>query len=195
MIGTGSRDFASHFHDLSPQISGVGDHPLGDEPQQVLRDLFLDCLAVFGVPVDVKAGLHRPPPERVVWPCPALSVVPFVPQRIEVAPLTWRGYVQGFSRAQVNAGDQDVDMHTAIFLAVQDGGQVYVLPVQSGKSQLLEVVQHGVDFILCRCLFGSPRDNGAGIPLLERQRVGQGTEQHRVSPQHLNACPSNPLVV
>jgi hypothetical protein len=27
MIGTGSRDFASHFHDLSPQISGVGDHP------------------------------------------------------------------------------------------------------------------------------------------------------------------------
>ncbi|WP_223934121.1 hypothetical protein, partial [Aeromonas caviae] len=32
-------------------------------------------------------------------------------------------------------------MHTAIFLAVQDGGQVYVLPVQSGKSQLLEVVQ------------------------------------------------------
>ncbi len=88
-----------------------------------------------------------------------------------------------------------MDMHTAIFLAVQDGGQVYVLPVQSGKSQLLEVVQHGVDFILCRCLFGSPRDNGAGIPLLERQRVGQGTEQHRVSPQHLNACPSNPLVV
>ena len=180
---------------MTTQIGGVGDHPLGDEPQQVLRDLFLDCLAVVGVPVDVKAGLHRPPPERVVWPCPALSVVPFVPQRIEVAPLTWRGYVQGFSRAQVNAGDQDVDMHTAIFLAVQDGGQVYVLPVQSGKSQLLEVVQHGVDFILCRCLFGSPRDNGAGIPLLERQRVGQGTEQHRVSPQHLNACPSNPLVV
>jgi len=155
----------------------------------------LNCFGVVGVPVGVKAGLHRPPPERVVWPCPALSVVPFVPQRIEVAPLTWRGYVQGFSRAQVNAGDQDVDMHTAIFLAVQDGGQVYVLPVQSGKSQLLEVVQHGVDFILCRCLFGSPRDNGAGIPLLERQRVGQGTEQHRVSPQHLNACPSNPLVV
>jgi len=39
-----------------------------------------------------------------------------------VTPLTWRGYVKGFTRAQVNSGDQDVDMHTAICLAVQDGG-------------------------------------------------------------------------
>ena len=109
--------------------------------------------------------------------------------------MSGRGNVQRFARAQVNTGYQDVDVDTASRFPVLHGGQVYVLPVQSGKSQLLEVVQHGVDFILCRCLFGSPRDNGAGIPLLERQRVGQGTEQHRVSPQHLNACPSNPLVV
>lgn len=159
----------------------------------MVGDLFFDGRVVALVCLEIRP--QQPCPERVVWPRPALGMIVFIPDRIEVVALTWWGRVERFSAAQVNTGDQDVDVDSAIVLAVQDGGQVYVLPVQSGKSQLLEVVQHGVDFILCRCLFGSPRDNGAGIPLLERQRVGQGTEQHRVSPQHLNACPSNPLVV
>ena len=86
-------------------------------------------------------------------------------------------------------------MDSAIVLAVQDGGQVYVLPVQSGKGQLLEVVQSGINFIRGRCLFSSPRDNSRGIPLLERQRVGQGREQLRISPQHLHSCPQLALVI
>jgi len=72
---------------------------------------------------------------------------------------------------------------------------MHVLPVQSGKGQLLKVVEHPVDLILGRRLLGSPRDNGAGIPLQERQRVGQGREQHRISPQHLHPCPFLPFVV
>lgn len=189
MIGTGSRDFASHFHDLSPQISGVGDHPLGDEPQQVLRDLFLDCLAVVGVPVDVKAGLHRPPPERVVWPCPALSVVPFVPQRIEVAPLTWRGYVQGFSRAQVNAGDQDVDVNPAIRFVVLDRRQVDVFRLQPSKRHSLEVLQNRSNLVGGWGLFRRPRDHCAGVTMLKRERVGHSREQHRIAPQYRHPCP------
>ncbi|MFB2851353.1 hypothetical protein [Aeromonas veronii] len=47
-------------------------------------------------------------------------------------------------------------MHPAIRFGVFDGGQVHLLPRQSGKRQRLEVVQHGADLVRSRGLFGSP---------------------------------------
>ncbi|MFS1163073.1 hypothetical protein ACLKQF_10865 [Aeromonas salmonicida] len=47
-------------------------------------------------------------------------------------------------------------MHPAIRFGVLNGGQVHVLPIQSGKCQRLEVVQHGTDLVRFRGLFGGP---------------------------------------
>lgn len=83
-------------------------------------------------------------------------MVVLVPHRIEVFTLSWWGRIEGFPRAQVNTGDQDMDMHPAIRFGVLDGGQVDLLPRQSGKRQRLEVVQHRADLVRSRGLFGGP---------------------------------------
>jgi hypothetical protein len=79
-----------------------------------------------------------------------------VPHRIEVFSLPWRGRIERFAAAQVNTGDQDVHMHPAICFGVFNGGQVDLLPRQSGKRQRLEVVQHSADLVRSWCLFGCP---------------------------------------
>ncbi|WP_406568503.1 hypothetical protein [Aeromonas caviae] len=80
----------------------------------------------------------------------------FVPHRIEVFALPWRGRIERFTAPQVNTGDQDVHMHPAIRFGVLNRGQMHVLPRQSGKRQRLEIVQHGADLVRSRGLFGSP---------------------------------------
>ena len=116
--------------------------------------MFFDGRVVALVCLEIRP--QQPCPERVVWPRPALGMIVFIPDRIEVVALTWWGRVERFSAAQVNTGDQDVHMRPAIRFVVLDDGHVVVLRLQSGKCQRLEVVQHGADLVRSGGLFGSP---------------------------------------
>jgi predicted TIM-barrel fold metal-dependent hydrolase len=59
----------------------------------------------------------------------------------------WRRNVEGFTGAQVHTRHQDVDVRPPPLFEVLHGGQVHVLPVQAGKGQRLEVVQHSTDLV------------------------------------------------
>lgn len=139
-----------------PQFCGIGDHPLRGGTEQMIGDLFFDGGLVGGRLVRLEIGSQQPRPERVIWPRPALGVVVLVPDLIEVTALTWWGRIEGFAAAQVNAGDQDVDVYPAVLFVVLDRGQVDVLPIQPGKGQRLEVVQHRADLGGGRGFFGGP---------------------------------------
>ena len=106
----------------------------------MVGDLFFDGRVVALVCLEIRP--QQPCPERVVWPRPALGMIVFIPDRIEVVALTWWGRVERFSAAQVNTGDQDVHMRPAIQFVVLDDGHVVVLRLQSGKCQRLEIGQH-----------------------------------------------------
>ena len=134
--------------------------------------------------VGVKGGLYQPCPERVVWSGPALAVVPFIPQGIKVLSMSGRGNVQRFASAQMNTGHQDVDVDTASRFPVLHGGQVHVLPIQSGKGQRLEVVQHRADLGVTGGLFLRPGDHRTPVSILKIERVRHGGELLRIAPQH-----------
>ena len=129
--------------------------------------MFFDGRVVALVCLEIRP--QQPCPERVVWPRPALFVVVLIPHRIEGFTVTWWGRVERFACAQVNTGDQDVDVNPAIRFVVLDDGHVVVLRLQSGKCQRLEIGQHLVYLGSGRCLLGGPRNHRAGVPLLERQ--------------------------
>lgn len=133
----------------------------------MVGDLFFDGRVVALVCLEIRP--QQPCPERVFWPRPALGMIVFIPDRIEVVALTWWGRVERFSATQVNTGDQDVHMRPAIRFVVLDDGHVVVLRLQSGKCQRLEIGQHLVDLGSGRCLLSGPRNHRAGVPLLERQ--------------------------
>lgn len=144
----------------------------------------LDGSPVLLALVGVKGGLYQSCPERVVWSGPALAVVPFIPQGVKVFSMSGRGNVQRFTRAQVNTGHQDVDVDTAPSLPVLHGSQVHVLPIQSGKGQRFEVVQHCADLGVTGGLFLRPGDHRAPVSMLKIERVRHGGELLRIAPQH-----------
>ena len=144
----------------------------------------LDGSLVLLALVGVKGGLYQPCPERVVWSGPALAVVPFIPQGVKVFSMSGRGNVQRFTRAQVNTGHQDVDVDTAPCLPVLHSGQVHVLPIQSGKGQRLEVIQHRADLGVTGGLFLRPGDHRTPVSMLKIKRVRHGGELLRIAPQH-----------
>ena len=109
--------------------------------------------------------------------------------------MSGRGNVQRFARAQVNTGYQDVDVDTASRFPVLHGGQVYVLPIQSGKGQRLEVVQHRADLCVTGGLFLRPGDHRTPVSMLKIERVRHGGELLRITPQNLYPGPFLPLVV
>ena len=145
--------------------------------------------------VGVKGGLYQPCPERVVWSGPALAVVPFIPQGVKVFSMSGRGNVQRFPRAQVNTGHQDVDVDTAPGLPVLHGGQVHVLPIQSGKGERHEVIQHRADLGVTGGLFLRPGDHRTPVSMLKIERVRHGGELLRIAPQHSHSGTFFALVV
>ncbi len=86
-------------------------------------------------------------------------------------------------------------MDTAPRLPVQHGGQVHVLPVQSGKGQLLEIVQHRVDLGVTGGLFLRPGDHRAPVSMLKIERVRNGGELLRIAAQYRHPGPLLPVVV
>ena len=171
------------------------DQLLGHSHLQVLPYLPLDGGLVLLPFVGVKGGLYQPCPERIVRSGPALVVVPFVPQGVKVFSMARRGNIQGFTRAQVNTGHQDVNVDTAPLFPVLHGGQVHVLPVQSGKGQRFEVVQHRADLSVTGDLFLRPGDHRTPVSMLKIERVRDGGELLRITPQHRHPGPFLALVV
>lgn len=149
--------------------------------------MFFDGRVVALVCLEIRP--QQPCPERVVWPRPALGMIVFIPDRIEVVALTWWGRVERFSAAQVNTGDQDVDVNPAIRFVVLDCRQVDVFRLQPSKRHRLEVLQNRGNLVGGRGLFRRPRDHGAPVSMLERQRVCHRREQHRIAPQYRHPCP------
>lgn len=141
---------------VGPQVGGVCDHPLRGGAEQVICYLFFDGALVALVLERLKIGPQQPRPERVVWPRPALSVVVFIPHRIEISRVTRWGRVERFAAAQVHAGDQDVHMYPAIRFVVLDSRQVVVLRFQPGERQRLEIRQYLTDLGSGRLLLGGP---------------------------------------
>ena len=109
--------------------------------------------------------------------------------------MSGRGNVQRFARAQVNTGYQDVDVDTASRFPVLHGGQVYVLPIQSGKGQRLEVIQHRADLGVTGGLFLRPGDHRTPVSMLKIERVRHGGELLWITPQHRHPGPFLALVV
>ena len=122
----------------------------------MIGDLFFDGGLVVVALVRLEIWPQQPRPERVIWPRPALFVVVFVAHGVEVFALTWWGRIEGLPCAQVNTRDHDVEVYPAILFFMLDGGQVDVLPIQSGKGQRFEVVQYRADFLRPRRFFNSP---------------------------------------
>lgn len=122
----------------------------------MVGNLFFDGRLVGGRLVRLEIRPQQPCPERVVWPRPALFVVVLIPHRIEGFTVTWWGRVERFACAQVNTGDQDVDVNPAIRFVVLDCRQVDVFRLQPGKRHRLEVLQNRRNLIGGRRLLGSP---------------------------------------
>ncbi|WP_414731092.1 hypothetical protein [Aeromonas sobria] len=73
-------------------------------------------------------------------------------------------------------------MNTAPDLPVLHGGQVHVLPIQSGKGQCLEVVQHLADLGVTGGFFLRPGNHRAPVSMLKIERVRHGSELLRIAP-------------
>lgn len=103
--------------------------------------------------------------------------------------MTRWGRVERFACAQVNTGDQDVDVNPAIRFVVLDRRKVDVFRLQPSKRHRLEVLQNRRNLVGGRSLFCRPRDHCTPVSMLERQRVGHRREQHRIAPQNRHPSP------
>ena len=93
---------------------------------------------------------------------PLVLFVEVVPERV-VNPLpAWRGDIEAFPRAKLDAGGDDVDV-----VAVVHGQVVVLVGLQPGEGHLLELGQHLL-FLLLRGPVGvGPRDHRATVAVLE----------------------------
>lgn len=145
--------------------------------------------------VRLKIRLHQPGTGGVVWPCPALAVVPFVPEGVEVLLMTGRRYVQRLAGHEIHPGRDGMNMHTASLLPVQNGGIGVAVRLQAGKGQPLPVVQDSADLLVGRGLLRCPADHAAGVGAGEVQAIRHGGHSMGIAPQYLHIGPVFALVV
>ena len=137
--------------------------------------------------VGAVAGLLRPRPRRVVRPAPAVLVVEGVAQRAEGLLPARRRDVEALARLQVVPGGQHVHVDPAALLAVQDRRPRVAVRVEPRPSRLLELVEDRFDLRIGRPVLRGPRDDGRAVPVLERQRVGDGRHLFRIAAKDLDA--------
>jgi len=92
-------------------------------------------------------GLQGARAGRVVRPCPSMLVVVVVAQGIKSLLPAWRCDVEALAGLQINAGGEDVDVHAAIHLAVQNGRVGRSLAADTGEGHALEVIQQRINFL------------------------------------------------
>ena len=109
--------------------------------------------------VGAMARLLRPGPRRVVRAAPTVLVVEGVAQRVEGPLPAGRRDVQAAARLQVALRGEDVHMHAAAALAVQDRRPRVAVRLQSRPRRLLELLEDGFDLLLGRLVVRRPRDH------------------------------------
>ena len=141
------------------------------------------------------ARLLRPGPRRVVRAAPSVLVVEGVAQGVEgLLPAGWRD-VHAAARLQVALRGEDVHMHAAAALAVQDRRPRVAVRLQSGPRRLLELVEDGSDLLVGRLVVRRPRDHDRRVLALELERVGHGGHHVRIPAEDLDALAPVPLGV
>lgn len=81
----------------------------------------------------------------VIRPCPTVSDVEQVAQRIEVSLPTRGRDVQGFPGLQVDPRGHDMNVDAARWLVVPDRGPGIALRVKAGPGQAFKAVQHFIN--------------------------------------------------
>jgi len=114
-------------------------------------------------------------------------VVEGVPERAEgLLPARGRD-VEATAGLQVASCGEHMDVGASATLAVEHGRPGVAVGFESGPGCLLEGVQHRADLFVGGLVLRRPRNQAGGVPVLELQRVGQGGDFVRISPQHLDA--------
>lgn len=145
--------------------------------------------------VRLKIWLHQPGTGGVVGPCPALAVVPFVPEGVEVFLMTRRRYVQRLPGNEIHPCGNGVDMHTAALLSMQNGGKGVAVGLQARERQLFPIVQDSPDLLVGRGFLRCPADHAAGVGAGKVQAIRHGGHGMGIAPQYLHIGPVFTLVV
>ena len=115
-----------------------------------------------------------------------MFVIEGVPERPEGLLPSRRGNVEAAAGLQVAPRGEDMEVSAAAVLAVQHGGPGVSVGLQSRPGRLLEGVQDRLDLLVGGSVLRGPSDHAGGVPVLERQRVGDGGHHVRVPAQHLD---------
>ena len=128
----------------------------------------------------------QPRPLGIVWTTPVVLVVEEVAQRIEGLLPARRRDVQAPPRLQVAPRRENVHVHPAVVVAVQDGGPGVAIGVQASPRRMLEGVDHCLDLRVVRCVLRRPGNHPRRVPVRELQRVGHGRHLFRIPTQDLD---------
>lgn len=144
---------------------------LGDEPR---RELLAGVLAGAPCwPLGQRARLHQARTRRVVWPGPAVLVIELVTQMVK-RPLPAGGRdVQGLAGRQFDARNDDVDMHPATGVAVQNRKPGVLVRTQTSECCALKLAQSLLNLCRGRVVARRPCQHTAGVPVNGFQAVNQ----------------------
>ena len=142
-----------------------------------------------GVLVGRIARLKVPLPLWIVRPRPAVCRVLPVPQRVIISLPAGRGDVEAFAGLQIDAGGQDVDVHSPLWLVVLHGRPGVAVSLQARPGGGLKFIEDGRDVGGGGLVLWSPGKNPGGVRVGELQPVGDGGHQFRVATEHADARP------
>lgn len=196
VIGAGPRDLA----DLGQLLAHLGAsryQPLGGQRLDVRGDLLPGPGVSIGPTpaLDLVAGLHVPGALGIIWPRPALAVVPVVAQRVEQPFMARWGDVERLPAAQLDAGGQRVDVYPAIRFAVQHRAAGVLIGIEARERRRLPIVDDLVDLLRGRGVVRCPGDDAGRVAPLVRAGVGHLSDEMRVAAQHRDLLASLAVVV
>ena len=128
----------------------------------------------------------RPSPRRVVRPAPAVLEVQGVAERVERLLPAGRGDVQAPPCREVAARREDVKVHPAVMVAVQDHRPDVAVPLEARPGGLLELVDDPLEFGPGRGVLGRPGHQARRVPVLEGKAVGDRRDLVRIPAQDLD---------
>lgn len=124
-----------------------------------------------------------------------MFMVVVVAQRVECLLPAGRRDVQALAGLKINAGDEDMDMASAIIFTVKDCRIRNTITRQSGKGGALEVVQHLTDLLIGRIIFWRECDHAGRVTILKVKAICYLGHGHRITAQHLDLGSLDAVVV
>lgn len=153
-----------------------------------LAEVVVDGVAVGGVGREA-ARPGGPGAVRVVRSRPAVFVVQR-PLEQAIGPLpAGRGDVVALTGFEFHAGGQDVHVRSAVVVAVKHRRPGVAVRLETGPGHVLELVERLLDLPVGRVILGRPGDDGAAVPVLKVEGVGDLGDLMRVAAQHRDLRP------